>query len=372
MIDRGRVGAPRGQPGGDAVRMDRMTVERLLEPRDKVAAGRTLGIAGLAAGVVTIAFELVAVATGRVGSSETTLAQALLLGVALIGAGLVFWSVPQRMPRLSWVGIAVFGVLVVLWVGLGTRDASAAGQIGVVYPAVYAGAHLRPVVAWAVSSLAVLANGVVVVNLLPLNLALADLFVVGAAVVMLTLVLVETGRHQDALTARLADLATTDPLTGLGTRRVLEDAIAQAVLERRAPAHGAAAGAGLLLVDLDRFGVLNELYGHPVGDAALVHVGALVAGAVPAGATVARIGGDEIAVLLPDSTREQVRAAAGAVLDTVLASPLPGEHGGIPMSVSIGMTHRGCGAPDFADLYAAADAALYRAKAEGRGRVVVS
>jgi len=349
-----------------------MTMERLLEPRDRVAAARTLGIAGLTAGVVTITVELVAVAAGRVGSTEATLAQALVIGATLAGAGLTFWAIPQHMPRSSWVGIAVFGILVVLWAGLGTRDASAAGQMGVVYPAVYAGAHLRPVVAWVVSGLSLLVNAAVVFTLLPLRLALADFFVVSAAVAMVTLVLVEAGRHQDALTARLAELATTDPLTGLGTRRVLEDAIAHAAPSRPVPAHGSVAGTGLLLVDLDRFGVLNELYGHPVGDAALVHVGALVTGAVPAGATVARIGGDEIAVLLPDSTRAQVRAAAGAVLDTVLGAPLPGDHGGIPVSVSIGMTHRAGGAPDFAELYAAADAALYRAKAEGRGRVVVS
>jgi len=350
-----------------------MRAAELLEPRDKVAAGRTLGIAGLVAGSVTIGFEVVAVSVGRVGSCGATLGQAVLIGLTLALAGLAFWTRPEAMSRFTWVAIAVLGILVFAWVGLVTHDASAAGQIGLVYPVVYAGAHLRPVVAWAIAGLAVLTDAVVVLTQLPRAVAYADLFVVGAAVAMLTMVLVALGRHQDALTDRLVLLATTDPLTGLGTRRMLEEAAVRAATSCRGrPAQPTTAGTGLLLIDLDRFGVLNELYGHPIGDAALVHVGAVVVAAVPTGATVARIGGDEIAVLLPDSSREQVRATAGAVLDAVHSSSVPGDHGEIPVSVSIGMAHRARTVPDLAELYAAADAALYRAKAEGRGRVVVS
>lgn len=364
----------RGAVGAAVMQVDgRTTVTHVLEPRDRVSAGRTLGIAGAVAAVVTISFETAAVVAGRVGSSSTTLLVACVLGTVMAGAGLAFWSVPHRMPRLAWTGIALFGIAVVLWVGLGTLDASAAGQIGLIYPVVYAGAHLRSLLAWTVAGLAVLADAVIVLTLLPLPVALADLFVVGAAIAMLTLVLVAAGHHQDALTRRLAALAVTDPLTGLSTRRVLDDAMHRLTRSRRGrPGQAVRPGVGLLLVDVDRFGVLNQLYGHPIGDAALVHVGAVITAAVPPRGTVARMGGDEIAVLLPDCSREEARTTAAAVLAAVHGSPLAADHGGIPLSVSIGMAHSGSGAPELAALYAAADAALYRAKAQGRGRVVVS
>ena len=65
-------------------------------------------------------------------------------------------------------------------------------------------------------------------------------------------------------------------------------------------------GTGLAIIDLDHFKTLNDTYGHPVGDAALVHVAALLRTTCPSKATVARLGGDELAVLLPCVTREEV------------------------------------------------------------------
>ena len=103
------------------------------------------------------------------------------------------------------------------------------------------------------------------------------------------------------------DNAYTDHTTGLANRRAL-----LRELER--------AGKGVLvLIDLDHFKKVNDLYGHSVGDQLLKHVGEAIVGSVPAGAFAARLGGDEFAAILPDRASAEVAARA---LVTALAAPV--------------------------------------------------
>jgi diguanylate cyclase (GGDEF)-like protein/PAS domain S-box-containing protein len=169
----------------------------------------------------------------------------------------------------------------------------------------------------------------------------------------------------------LARLARTDGLTGLANRRAFDGALASEWLRARREQTPLA----LLLIDVDRFKLFNDTYGHPEGDACLRKVAEVAAGVVHRPADlVARYGGEEIAVLLPNTSPEGAAAVAEQVRTAVEAMGFP--HDGNPptgvITVSIGLA---AGRPllDFSDpmaLVTASDAALYRAKRAGRNRVV--
>jgi diguanylate cyclase (GGDEF)-like protein len=160
----------------------------------------------------------------------------------------------------------------------------------------------------------------------------------------------------------LADLARTDPLTGLVNRRGFDEAV-----EREHARHRRGGPAmSLLLVDIDHFKAVNDSWGHQAGDTVLRRLGSLLGGGFRAMDVVARIGGEEFAVLMPDCTRERAYRRAAELCDTVRTETRAWEH---PITVSVGVgTSAG---PDTTSdvLFAAADAALYAAKDAGRDRV---
>ena len=110
------------------------------------------------------------------------------------------------------------------------------------------------------------------------------------------------------------------------------------------------------------------------GVAALVHLSGLARRQVRAGdAVVGRLGGDELALLLPGCTAGTAARRARELVETVRASPLPRADGdALPLSISVGVAHAPLHAASVRELYAAADAALYQAKRAGRDRVEVA
>ena len=170
----------------------------------------------------------------------------------------------------------------------------------------------------------------------------------------------------------LLRLSYTDPLTGLGNRRHLFDVLRRQLRE----AARRRESLGLLLVDLDHFKRYNDAHGHLAGDARLRQVAGVVQALLPAGASAARYGGEELCVVLPG--HDSVAAAAVAEQMRRDVAALPGDPDlcrpeGIDGTVSIGVAacvpHRG-ERPD--TLIGRADRALYAAKAEGRNRVAVA
>src|SRR5205085_8480617 len=99
--------------------------------------------------------------------------------------------------------------------------------------------------------------------------------------------------------ARIEYLATHDELTGLPNRTLMRDRVSQALARARRESTQVA----VMFLDLDRFKVVNDGYGHPVGDALLKSVARRLSACVREGDTVARLGGDEFLVLLPDLRR---------------------------------------------------------------------
>ena len=328
-------------------------------PRDVVSAGRTAAVVVGAGTSVTFAYEAVGVAVGRAGSSPGTMALTGCAVLALAPLAVRFWRAPERLPLWLFPLTAVLCVLWVVVTDVLSSDATAGGQMGLAYAVAYSAGHFRQRFAWAVWALAATGDAVVVFSVLPLGTALTDLVVVASALAVLTFVLLTAGGHQERLVRRLDTMASVDPLTGLATRRELERALA---------ALPADADVGLVLVDVDRFKGLNDTFGHPVGDAALVHIAGLVRGVVRDGDTVARWGGDEIAVLLPAPALEVI-ARATALHAEVRDTPLTWADQVVPLTVSVGVAHAPQGSGDLARLYAAADAALYDAKQGGRDRV---
>jgi diguanylate cyclase (GGDEF)-like protein len=157
--------------------------------------------------------------------------------------------------------------------------------------------------------------------------------------------------------------AAEDSLTGLANRRAFDLACA-AELDRAAR-HGN--GVALILFDIDHFKQINDTYGHPFGDQTLVAVAGVLRSMVRGHDTVARIGGEEFALLLPgvslDGARE-VAERARAQLSTI-AMP----HGDLSCSAGVALAEAEA---DGGHLFADADRALYSAKRQGRGRTILA
>lgn len=175
-------------------------------------------------------------------------------------------------------------------------------------------------------------------------------------------------RTQDLVNANaeLARLASTDGLTGLFNRRRFEE-MAVAEIDR---AHRYDRPFSLLLVDLDHFKQVNDTFGHNAGDAALRIAAQCVLAAVRTTDVVARYGGEELAVLLPETEEEEAMLVAERIRQTIRARPVDYEGKSISLTVSVGGTQYSAGDDSLVKLVGRADAALYRAKQAGRDRVL--
>ena len=124
-----------------------------------------------------------------------------------------------------------------------------------------------------------------------------------------------------------------------------------------------------VMVDLDHFKLLNDSYGHQVGDTVLSAAAAAIARSLRGSDTAYRYGGEEIAVLLRETCAEEALVVAERLRTAVAAVTVPGAS--VRVTASLGLAELDPSMPDHADLVAAADGALYRAKREGRDRVEV-
>ncbi|MEW6693744.1 MAG: GGDEF domain-containing protein [Pseudomonadota bacterium] len=177
--------------------------------------------------------------------------------------------------------------------------------------------------------------------------------------------LANSNRQLQAQHHELQALATRDPLTGLLNRRAFEHEAQQALARARRQRHPLA----LLMLDVDHFKAINDRHGHPAGDAALRQVAACMAEAIRQTDPLARLGGEEFVLLLPDTGADQAWHLAEKLRHTLEQMPLPAI--GAPLTVSIGLvTVAADAAPTLEGLLQQADQALYAAKRQGRNRTV--
>ncbi|MCO5133362.1 MAG: GGDEF domain-containing protein [Phyllobacteriaceae bacterium] len=159
--------------------------------------------------------------------------------------------------------------------------------------------------------------------------------------------------------------ANTDPLTGMHNRRYFERALAGYLKEFNA----VGATLGLLILDLDHFKSINDNYGHDVGDIVLKEVVLRMRAISREHDIVARLGGEEFAVITPFANREQLLGVAERYRNMVEALAI--KHGNIIIrpTVSIGVATNDGELDNADDLFKSADQKLYQAKNSGRNRV---
>jgi len=164
--------------------------------------------------------------------------------------------------------------------------------------------------------------------------------------------------HEAAHRRFLEQAALTDPLTGLSNRRAFDQQLATELARAERMGYPLA----LLIMDLTRFKEINDRFGHPVGDRALVQVAEALSGVLRGTDLLFRWGGDEFAVILPYTDREGALAAARRYAEAVHSVC----QGSVCLGVNVGVAVYPKDAGDATELLRAADGRMYRAKSEGR------
>jgi diguanylate cyclase (GGDEF)-like protein len=176
------------------------------------------------------------------------------------------------------------------------------------------------------------------------------------------------GVMQDGLSerAKLEEAAHRDALTGVNSRRWLDE-----TLPRMCAAHAQSGKAlSVAVVDIDHFKRVNDTYGHQTGDLVLAEIANILRAKLRPSDYVARFGGEEFVVILPETYQLGARVACERLADAVRAATLMTRDGDLlpRVTVSVGLAELAQG-DDQGSLFERADAALYRAKNNGRDRV---
>ena len=157
-------------------------------------------------------------------------------------------------------------------------------------------------------------------------------------------------------------LADRDPLTGFYNHRFLHERLGEEVVR----AQRGRRPLSVLMLDLDDFKLVNDTFGHLFGDRVLTWTAELIRSTLRASDIPARYGGDEFAIILPETDADDAHRAAERILEAFRDRPFIGEHRGpVPIAASIGVSTYPSDGRTPTDLIAAADRALYSVKREG-------
>jgi diguanylate cyclase (GGDEF)-like protein len=197
----------------------------------------------------------------------------------------------------------------------------------------------------------------------------ADDFITKPVVVPVVQARVRNLLERQQLQRELMRLATTDELTGVLNRRCLfshgESARTMVVRYQQA--------CGLVMLDIDYFKQVNDRYGHAVGDAVLIAFAATIGGLLRDSDHFGRIGGEEFALLLPNTDHKGTLILAERLRQAVMAMRIQNDEGeSVLVTTSIGVTQLTADDLQFDDAMRRADSALYQAKFLGRNRVEVA
>jgi diguanylate cyclase (GGDEF)-like protein len=275
---------------------------------------------------------------------------ALLLAAAVV----VLW--PGPASRFGMVVVAVLLPVNVLMIGLGVRAALAGNRYGGYFLA-----------GWVPLTAATSMRSLQAAGLVDIPANDVYLYALGAVWEALALTMgiadrvLGFRRERDA--AR--KMAEQDVLTGVQSRRAIEMQLRAQASEARA----GGSGLGVLFIDIDHFKSINDRFGHAIGDACLVAVAQRLQAELRDGDSLGRWGGEEFVALLPGANLDNAHHTSERILRKVSADPVVVPHGAVPVTVSIGIAVLDPLHDDIHTLLNRADAALYRAKANGRNRV---
>ncbi|MEI7990546.1 MAG: GGDEF domain-containing protein, partial [Chloroflexota bacterium] len=167
------------------------------------------------------------------------------------------------------------------------------------------------------------------------------------------------------LFTRMEELATTDPLTGLYNRRhffVMAENELERALRYEKPLI-------VMMLDFDHFKSVNDTYGHRVGDQTLQAVAKLCTHELRKMDIIGRYGGDEFAIILPETEKEEGFEVADRLRRSVAETPILCHRGSIHITISIGLANLTKESPSIELLLDLADQALYNAKQAGRNHI---
>ncbi len=291
---------------------------------------------------------------GKAGPTVTVGSLAILAGLFCILA-------PTRLPAWGMPAIGPFGVVLIGISSFLTRTTTDGSELLYMWTVLYS-AYFVPLRLAAIDVVLVAAvYPTLCVSILGKHGVTPSVYLVGTSVVTLLIVSNLRRKLTHELT-RTALEARTDKLTGVANRRSWDEALGRQ-LARRDPA------LSVLLIDLDHFKRLNDTYGHAAGDAALASVAAVLRGQARQSDILARVGGEEFALLLADCPLEHAAIRAEQIRAAVARTASTWE---TPVTISVGVAALPHHARTGEELMAAADAALYDAKGAGRDVVAVA
>ncbi len=323
---------------------------------------RVAGLLFLAGSVMTV----LAIAFPHSPKANVTGFWAIAASDALVATLLLGW--PERLPTRSF---QAFMVLATLSISLslyfnGERlgGPTADNEVLYLWIALYAGYFFTRTQMIAQLAVVAVAYAAVLLLIHPGQVGYTRWFItVGMAYIAGALVHLLKS-HNDELVERLFKTARTDRLTGLVNRHGFDELL-EVELER---SRRTAQPVALVLADIDHFKELNDRFGHPAGDAALIAVGRAAHGAVRKIDTMARIGGDEFALILPATRADDALEVAERLREEI---PQLTSDAGNSLTMSFGVVEFPLDGETRESLVQAADRALYRAKGLGRNRSVV-
>lgn len=322
-------------------------------------AARTGGALLLTGG--SLAIVLLAVGPGFVNGDPLP---ALVVGTVAVLTGLACVLVPDRVPSWGLPMIGPFGVVLIGMSSVLTRTATDGSELLYMWTVLYS-AYFVPLRYAAIDvALIAVVYPSIALSILGKHGITPSVYLVGTSVVTLMIVSKLRGQLTRVLTES-ARMARTDPLTGLANRRPWDEGLARELAARERTGRPLS----VLLIDLDRFKSLNDTYGHAAGDVALAGIAAVLRAQARQADILARIGGEEFALLLAGCPVGTALARADGIrkaVETASAS------WATPVTISVGVA----AVPEHADtaetLMAAADSALYAAKDAGRNTVRVA
>jgi diguanylate cyclase (GGDEF)-like protein/PAS domain S-box-containing protein len=171
-----------------------------------------------------------------------------------------------------------------------------------------------------------------------------------------------------ALQEKLRDQAMRDPITGVYNRRFLEETLTRELARAQRKTYPLS----VIMLDIDFFKVVNDSYGHKVGDDVIIALGRMLQEQTRAGDCVSRYGGDEFTMVMPEMSSDDAFQRAELWRDAIKALIFQVGENVVDVSISLGISSYPENGSDGEALLKAADEALYRAKASGRDRTCVA
>lgn len=317
------------------------------------------------------------------GTAGTLFERLVATGYFLAAYLLVaFTRTGRRHVRAVYVTSVLVAALLILWIFLQIQDAYVLGHgsfLAVTMAVIVIGPTMRLSIPLALATL-LIPNGAILGLIqagvdapgLPgldtaLNLALIH---AGVGVIVVTLLVVQDRLQRQMVmdTMHFEQLAGTDPLTAVQNRRQLQ---AEFTRERaRQRRHGQPIG--VLELDIDHFKRVNDAHGHGVGDEVLRYLTRCWRGLIREIDVLARVGGEEFVVLLPESDADGARDSAERLRAHTAAEPVSTSVGPLDITVSIGVALAMPADESMDDVLRRVDRALYRAKENGRNRCEIA